>query len=268
MDKILLDFGKRLKFFRALRQLSQEQLSALTDLDRSYISDIERGLRNVSVKNIEVLAQALSIPIYQFFLPENNILEKWDIQLADFENLIANNPSLRGFVIGYLAEAKLREHLASFQKIAGFRKFDDHDRSNKHDLVIAYKGYDYSIEIKSLQTNTVKKDEKGNFTGKFQCDASDKRRIVLQSGEEITTTCLRFGDFDILAVNLFAFDGQWKFAFALNQDLPSSNYSKYPTEIQNSLIKSIIPISLPLQSPFVDDISILLERLHQSREHS
>ena len=68
--------------------LSQEQLSAITDMDRSYISDIERGLRNVSLKNIEVLAHAFGIEIYQFFLEEGNILEKWDIKVSDFEQLI------------------------------------------------------------------------------------------------------------------------------------------------------------------------------------
>ncbi len=63
--------------------MSQEQLSALTDMDRSYISDIERGLRNVSLKNIEVLAEALNIEVYQFFLKEGNILERWDLKLND-----------------------------------------------------------------------------------------------------------------------------------------------------------------------------------------
>ena len=53
MDKILQDYGKKLRQFRIAKGLSQEQLSALTDMDRSYISDIERGLRNVSLKNQE-----------------------------------------------------------------------------------------------------------------------------------------------------------------------------------------------------------------------
>ena len=106
------------------------------------------------------------------------------------------------------------------------------------------------------------------YEGKFQCDASDKRKITLKTGEEITTTCLRFGDFDILAVNLFAFRGKWEYGFALNKDLPASNYSKYPEEVRTNLIKSIMPISLPFLEPFVSDISILLERLHQEHGHS
>lgn len=268
MDKILQEYGKKLKQFRIAKGLSQEQLSAITDMDRSYISDIERGLRNVSLKNIEVLAKAFGIEIYQFFLKEGNILEKWDIKISDFEQLITENPSLRGFVIGYLAETKLREQISKDTKISGFKKFDDHDRSNKHDLVVTYKNREYSIEIKSLQTSTVKKKDNEIYEGKFQCDASDKRKIKLKNGEEITTTCLRFGDFDILAVNLFAFRGKWEYGFILNKDLPASNYAKYPEEVRINLIKSIIPISLPLSPPFVSDISILLERLYQEREYS
>ena len=265
MDMILQEFGKKLRQFRLSSALSQEQLSALTDMDRSYISDIERGLRNVSVKNIEVLAKGLNIEIYQFFLEEGNILEKWDIKVKDFEKLISDNPSLRGFVIGYLAEAKLREIISKDNRISGFKKYDDHDRTNKHDLVISYKGAEYSIETKSLQTNTVKKTSDENFEGKFQCDASDKRKIILKTGEEVSTTCLRFGDFDILAVNLFAFRGKWEFGFALNRDLPASAYAKYPEELRVNLIKSIIPISLPFSKPFTSDIFSLLEHLHKER---
>lgn len=267
MDTILQKFGKKLRQFRLQKELSQEQLSALTDVDRSYISDIERGLHNVSLKNMELLAQALDVEIYQLFLDDKNILERWDIKINDFEQLISDNPSLRGFVIGYLAESKLREVLSKDKRISGLKKYDDHDRKNKHDLVITYKSKQYSIEIKSLQTNTVKKKDLETFEGKFQCDASDKRKIVLQSGEEVTTTCLRFGDFDILAVNLFAFRGKWEFGFALNKDLPASQYAKYSEELRSNLIKSIIPISLPLSTPFVSDITILLERLDKEREH-
>jgi transcriptional regulator with XRE-family HTH domain len=266
MDKILNDFGKKLRQFRLMKGLSQEQLSALTDMDRSYISDIERGLRNVSLKNIEVLANALGIAMYQFFLEEGNILEKWDMKIADFETLIFDNPSLRGFVIGYLAEAKLREMIAKDPRITGLKKFDDHDRKNKHDLVIVYKNREYTIEVKSLQTSTVKVKEGDIYEARFQCDASDKRKIILEGGQEVTTTCLRFGDFDIVAVNLFAFRGKWEFGFALNRDLPASEYSKYPEALRKNLIKSIIPISMPFNDPFVSDISILLDRLHQERE--
>jgi len=41
--------------------MSQEQLADLADLDRTYISGIERGIRNVSLMNIVKIADALDI---------------------------------------------------------------------------------------------------------------------------------------------------------------------------------------------------------------
>lgn len=264
-NSVLQTFGKRVKSLRLVRGWSQEHLALKADLDRSYLSDIERGLRNVSLQNTEVLATALGVPIFQLFLPDQNIFEKWDIAISDLEDLMAENPSLRGFMVGYMAEAKLRTMLTNDPRITEVRKFDDHDRKYKHDLEVKYKGRYCSIEVKSLQTSTVRKEprEEEMYVGKFQCDASDKRKIALPSGEEVTTTCLQFGDFDVLAVNLFAFRGKWEYGFALNRRLPASDYKAYPEAIRSQLIKSIIPITWPLQPPFVSDIFTLLEQMHQ-----
>ena len=54
-------FGDRLRSLRAKKGLSQEQLAGLADLDRTYISGIERGIRNISLLNIVKIAQALEV---------------------------------------------------------------------------------------------------------------------------------------------------------------------------------------------------------------
>nr|WP_241908921.1 helix-turn-helix transcriptional regulator [Vibrio breoganii] len=54
-------FGSHLKRLRSSQGLSQEKLAFSVELDRSYISDIERGKRNVSLLNILKLARALEI---------------------------------------------------------------------------------------------------------------------------------------------------------------------------------------------------------------
>jgi transcriptional regulator with XRE-family HTH domain len=67
MDDICLQFGKKLKKLRKERGLSQEKLAEITGLHRTYISDIERGARSISLKNIEIIAQALEVKIYELF---------------------------------------------------------------------------------------------------------------------------------------------------------------------------------------------------------
>lgn len=63
MSDIQLKFGKKIREIRKINGLSQEQLAVKSGLHRTYISDIEQGGRNVSLKNIEKLAEALGVNI-------------------------------------------------------------------------------------------------------------------------------------------------------------------------------------------------------------
>jgi transcriptional regulator with XRE-family HTH domain len=56
-------FGQRVRELRKSKGRSQEAFAADCGLDRTYISGIERGRRNVSLRNIEVIAEALGISI-------------------------------------------------------------------------------------------------------------------------------------------------------------------------------------------------------------
>ena len=46
---------------RRAKGLSQEALAEKADLDRTYLSDIERGVRNPGIKNVILIAKALGI---------------------------------------------------------------------------------------------------------------------------------------------------------------------------------------------------------------
>ncbi len=59
--KILQLFGSHVKEIRLSLDLSQEQLATLCELDRTYISGIERGKRNLSLINIVKLSSSLNI---------------------------------------------------------------------------------------------------------------------------------------------------------------------------------------------------------------
>lgn len=55
--------GKKIRDLRKAQGLSQEQLGLIAKTDRSYISEIENGLRNPSLQTLEKLAKALKVNI-------------------------------------------------------------------------------------------------------------------------------------------------------------------------------------------------------------
>ena len=56
-------FGDRLREVRNQAGLTQESLAEASGLDRSYYGGVERGERNVALRNIEALADALGMTI-------------------------------------------------------------------------------------------------------------------------------------------------------------------------------------------------------------
>lgn len=91
--------------------------------------------------------------------------------------------------------------------------------------MVTYQGHRFVVESKSLHTHSIRK-EGDVWLGKAQCDASDRRSVTFADGSTLETTCLLAGEFDILAVNLFAFQDEWRFVFAKNSELPRSTYKK------------------------------------------
>jgi len=63
MVDIRIKLGKKVRQIRQKKKLSQEELAFEADLHRTYISDIERGSRNVSIKNIEKIAKAFKVSL-------------------------------------------------------------------------------------------------------------------------------------------------------------------------------------------------------------
>ena len=56
-------FGMRLKYLREQKGLTQEELSLRSDVNQKYISDLEQGRRNPTLKVMERLAIALDITL-------------------------------------------------------------------------------------------------------------------------------------------------------------------------------------------------------------
>ncbi|MCU0783781.1 MAG: hypothetical protein MUF81_06980 [Verrucomicrobia bacterium] len=105
----------------------------------------------------------------------NNIRDphKW-VSAETILRVIQDNPSLRGFVYGYVSEMEFEQHYLKARKtIESFSKDDDHKKT-KSDRTVVFKGKPISIQVKSIQTNSIRFED-GKFTAKVQNDASDRR---------------------------------------------------------------------------------------------
>jgi hypothetical protein len=198
--------------------------------------------------------------------PKTPILERWELSEAEFTEIVDSNPSLRGVTLGYIAEWKFQKMFLDHPEVSAIRKDGDHDRKRKGDRTFSYKGKEIIVEVKSLQTNLVKGGPDTGWRGKSQVDASDCREVIFKDETTLKTTCLLRGEFDILAVNCYAFGNQWRFAFAKNVDLPQNTHKKYTAAQRQALLPTLIPVSWPPQSPFVTDIFVLLDELVAERE--
>lgn len=77
METIEIKFGRRIKELRLLQNISQEELSFRSGLSKNYISDVERGTRNISLQAINKLASGLNVEIKQlFYFVEEKIDDK------------------------------------------------------------------------------------------------------------------------------------------------------------------------------------------------
>lgn len=72
MNTIQQIFGKRVRELRMEKQLSQEKLAFACNMHRTYLGGIERGERNLSLKNIEAIANALGVTLSELFKFEND----------------------------------------------------------------------------------------------------------------------------------------------------------------------------------------------------
>ena len=61
------DIGNRIKEIRSEKGISQEKLALKAELDRTYVSGLENGKRNHSIKRLEKIIKALDTNLGNFF---------------------------------------------------------------------------------------------------------------------------------------------------------------------------------------------------------
>ena len=71
MDDFQTAFGHYIRHLRDARGLTQEEVAYRAGIHVTYLSGIERGRRNPSLKNIRAVAQALNVPVGELFTFES-----------------------------------------------------------------------------------------------------------------------------------------------------------------------------------------------------
>ena len=66
-EHTVLKLGLKIRIERQKQKISQEKLAEISNLNRNFIGMIERGETNVTVKNLENIANALGLPIQELF---------------------------------------------------------------------------------------------------------------------------------------------------------------------------------------------------------
>lgn len=182
----------------------------------------------------------------------------------DLVTSIKRAPSLRGMILGYIAEEMFEKHVPVRYGCINPNQItahDDHDRNfNKSDRTITVGGNRYRIQLKSIQTNSIKRNlNTGALQAIVQNDASDSRPVVMPDGNTVVTTCYQRGDYDVLAVPLFPFTGQWDFAYKHNRDCRSTVNRKYQEEYRPNLLATTEIITWPLGDGWGTDLKEYLK---------
>ena len=87
MDAYKATFGQHIRYLRRLRSLTQEEVAHRAGVHVTYLSGIERGVRNPSLKNIRAIAEALGVPMWELFAPEPVASEPLSPESVVFEPL-------------------------------------------------------------------------------------------------------------------------------------------------------------------------------------
>ena len=64
---ITVDFGNRIRELRVKTGLSQEKFALKIGMDRTYYASVESGRRNISLINIEKIAEGLGVSLSELF---------------------------------------------------------------------------------------------------------------------------------------------------------------------------------------------------------
>lgn len=89
-------FARNVRLWRIHLGLSQEALAAEAGLDRTFVSSLERAVRNISIDNVELLCGVLGVPAHELLAPDFARTRKLDENAARAPRRARLYPSARG----------------------------------------------------------------------------------------------------------------------------------------------------------------------------
>jgi transcriptional regulator with XRE-family HTH domain len=66
-EDLLVRLGDRIRKLRKKRGWTQVEMAERVGIDRSFLADVERGKRNVSILNLDLMAKGLKVSLAQLF---------------------------------------------------------------------------------------------------------------------------------------------------------------------------------------------------------
>lgn len=90
--------GERIRSLRKEQHISQERLAELADLNLSYLSEIERGLANVSLGVVDSIAEALGVSLTELFAGISKGQASDDILILLHQLQTLNEKQIRAFL--------------------------------------------------------------------------------------------------------------------------------------------------------------------------
>lgn len=144
------------------------------------------------------------------------------IDRSDLISIIDNNPSLRGYLQGYIAESKLQFYLSSLPEVSNVYKIADH-HERKGDFAFTFQGREWTVELKSASTSRIKEDHlEGGISGSVRLKNPSSKLLFSTQDGEVRASNLKRGSFDILAISMVSMTGEWSFKFIANEKIKSS----------------------------------------------
>ena len=73
MEDIKKLLGKRIRYLRNLRGVTQQELGEKADLNYKYLGAVERGEKNASIDNLAKIAEGLSVELHELFIVKDQV---------------------------------------------------------------------------------------------------------------------------------------------------------------------------------------------------